>query len=96
MKHRAQVASFLKEGWISDAESTHEKAHIKIDKVFELYQIWCEENDVVAFYEAKNAFSRELFARRPQWRERKKRIYDEGTKVMVLMGLWETRPEPDI
>ena len=96
MKHRAQVSSFLKEEWITEADSSNERAHIKVDRIFQLYQQWCEENDVVAFYEASNAFARELFARRPQWRERKKRIHDEGQKIAVLMGLWETRAEPEV
>lgn len=93
MKHRAQVSSFIKEGWLTEMPNNSGE-HVTLDRIFELYLIWCEENDVVAFYEDKSPFGRELFARRPQWRDRKKRVYEGASKIRVLLDIKETRPEP--
>ena len=83
--HRAQIPSFLESDLIEDlgAGVEHE---VYVSDVYNAYQIWCEDHDVVAFYKDRSAFMRELMARRPMWRGRKKRVWREGERVHVLKG----------
>jgi putative DNA primase/helicase len=92
--HRAQVPSFLGSGAVVDHGAEADEV-LRIDDLFLAYQEWCELNDVVAFYKERPAFMREVMARRPTWRARKKRRLLEGLRMPVLQGLELKRGDDD-
>lgn len=83
-KHRAQVESFLKSGVVMEFP-LHENGErtrlcVWMEDVFESYQEWAAREDVVPFYKEKSAFARELFTKKPDWRERKRREWVNATE----------------
>ena len=44
-----------------------------MEDIYDQYIEWAAREDVVPFYKEKGPFARELFTKKPQWRERKKR-----------------------
>ncbi len=86
LKHRAQVATFLKSGVLVD-EGEDGARSVRMDRVFELYQDWCEAEDVVAYFKEKSTFAREFFTKKPEWRARKKREWFDGIRDYILQGV---------
>jgi len=76
-KHRAQVESFLKAGIIEETPYLVKGEVTRIccwmEDIYDQYIEWAAREDVVPFYKEKGPFARELFTKKPQWRERKKR-----------------------
>lgn len=86
--HRAQVESFLAAEWIVDHGADYEKVQpMKLEVVFDLYREWCEDEGVVAFYSEKGPFARELYTKRPGWKDRKRRMNFDTGRDMVFPGL---------
>ena len=86
LKHRAQVATFLKSGVLVDEGSGGVRS-VRMDRIFELYGDWCESEDVVPWFKEKSTFAREFFTKRPEWRERKKREWFDGIRDYILRGV---------
>jgi putative DNA primase/helicase len=87
MKHRAGLQMFIKAGWFRDVPE-EPGLMVKCSKVFELYNDWCELNDVVPHHKDMATFNRELFGVRKDWRDRKMRKWFPGEmKEQVITGL---------
>ena len=94
LKHRAQVATFLKSGVLVD-EGPGGVRSVRMDRVFELYQDWCEAEDVVPWFKEKSTFAREFFTKRPEWSDRKKREWFDGIRDYILRGVKVNEIEND-
>ena len=94
LKHRAQIPSFIKAGWlVEDAAALAGKTGVRMGRVHEMYMEWCECNDVVAFFDRRETFGREFFTRKPEWRTRKKRVrLDGGARDFELKGVLADPP----
>ena len=83
MRHRSQIASFLDSGYIIECKEAHMPVRVLYDK----YHDWCDEYDVVPFYKENNTFMREVMSKKPQWRDRKKRIRVDDSRQWVITGI---------
>jgi P4 family phage/plasmid primase-like protien len=88
MKHRAGLSLFLKDGWLEEKEGQSELM-VSVNEIFELYNDWCELNDVVPHHREMPTFARELFGIRKDWKARKKRrwVESECRKVQYVTEL---------
>lgn len=83
MRHRSQIASFLGSDYIVEAKDCKMPVRSLYDKYYE----WCDQYDVVPFYKEVGTFMREVMSKKPQWRDRKKRIRIDDGRQWVIEGL---------
>ena len=84
LRHRSQVASFLGSEFVFEADS----GYLSLNQLYACYLEWATKYDVVAFYKDRGSFMREAMSKKPEWRERKKRLRnDGGGREWVLEGL---------
>ncbi len=92
LRHRAGVAMFLKSGMIQDCENDGKRG-MRLDKVFALYNEWCEAEAVVAFHKEKTTFAREVFTIKKDWKSRKRRKWFPGEiRDTFILGVEEVEP----
>lgn len=89
MMHRAQVQSYLASDMVRDAraEDPETTLYCTVREFYHGYLDWCERFDVVPFYKDQTPFMREVMARRPAWRDRKVRRWDDGERKYVMEGI---------
>ena len=94
MKHRAGLTMFLKAGWLEEVP-VESGLVVRVSRIFELYNSWCELQDVVPHHKEMPTFCRELFGIKKDWFARKFRKWVEGeTRVQMIRGL-QVKELPD-
>ena len=83
LKHRGQIMSFWNAGWIEESN----EGYVETARIHHLYKEWCDEVDVVPFYDAYERFMREFMGRNKHLRPRKKRKVINGTRAWVIEGV---------
>ena len=83
LRHRSQVQSFLDSGYVLE----HAESYMPVRDLFDKYQLWAEEYDVVAFYKDSPAFMREVMSKKPEWRSRKRRVRIGDMRQWVIDGV---------
>jgi putative DNA primase/helicase len=87
LKHRAGLASFLKAGWVAECEDDGTRG-VRVDRLFALYNDWCELEDVVPHHKEKSTFARELFTIKREWKPRKRRRWFTGeVRDTFILGI---------
>lgn len=84
---RSQVLEFVEGRWISVMHKRDSFHTVTMERLFELYLSWCGKKDWVPECRTMSVFGRRLFVVKPEWMERRKRIYISKFKRSVLIGV---------
>jgi putative DNA primase/helicase len=88
-KHRASVKMFM---LAATQEAESPEYMLTARELFASYQTWCTWEGVKAYYEDTESFARELLNRFPNLRDCRKRVMEDGKKVMCYTGIeWKDK-----
>ena len=90
LKHRAGVSMFLKSGMLREVEDPTGELGVRMERIYGLYNEWCETEAVVPFHKDKGTFAREVFTQKKDWKMRSKRKWFPGEiRDTFILGIQE-------